>query len=133
MMLALKAGALPPRLCVSAVLLLNLLNISAGTIPPIKTVFIIVLENESWAEVVGNTNAPYLNNTLLPMASRCEGYYNVPDLHPSLPNYIWLEAGTNFGILDDNGPALDHQNTTNHFVTLLKNAGISWKTYQEDI
>jgi Phospholipase C len=133
-MLALRAGSFPRRLYLSAVfLLLNLLNTNAGTIPSIRTVFIIVLENESWAEVVGNTNAPYLNNTLLPMASRCEGYYNVPDLHPSLPNYIWLEAGTNFGILDDNGPALDHQNTTNHFVTLLKNAGISWKTYQEDI
>jgi hypothetical protein len=132
MMLALKAGAFPPRL-ISAILLLNWLNINAATIPPVQTIFIIVLENESWAEVTGNSDAPYLNNTLLPMASRCEGYYNIPDLHPSLPNYLWLEAGTNFGILDDNGPELDHQNTTNHFVTLLENAGISWKTYQEDI
>jgi hypothetical protein len=50
-----------------------------------------------------------------------------------LPNYLWLEAGTNFGIFDDNDPADDHQNTTNHLVTLLKNRGISWKAYQEDI
>jgi hypothetical protein len=134
MMLALKAGSLPSRILISAViLLLDLTRLNAGTLPPLQTVFIILLENESWEEVKGNANAPYLNNTLLPMASRCEGYYNVPGLHPSLPNYIWLEAGTNFGILDDNGPNLDHQNTTNHFVTQLKNAGISWKTYQEDI
>jgi phosphatidylinositol-3-phosphatase len=134
MMLALKAGSLPRRVLISAViLLLALARLTAGTIPPIQTVFVIVLENESWAEVEGNTNAPYLNSTLLSIGSHCDGYYNVPNLHPSLPNYLWLEAGTNFGILDDNDPDLDHQNTTNHFVTLLKNAGISWKTYHEDI
>lgn len=134
MMLALKAGSLPPRVLISAaILLLGLANLNAGTIPPIQTVFIILLENESWEEVKGNTNAPYLNNTLLPMASRCEGYYNVTNLHPSLPNYLWLEAGTNFGILDNDDPDSHHQNTTNHFVTLLETAGISWKTYHEDI
>ncbi len=104
-----------------------------AALPPIRTVFVIVLENESWSGVKGSPSAPYLNNTLLPMASYCEGYVNVPDLHPSLPNYLWLEAGTNFGILDDNDPAQDHQNTTNHLVTLLNSAGLSWKTYQEDI
>ena len=134
MMLACKAGCLRRRIFVMAVfLLVHLPSIQAGTIPPIQTVFIILLENESWVEVEGNTNAPYLNATLLPMASYCEGYYNVPNLHPSLPNYIWLEAGTNFGILDDNDPDLDHQNTTNHLVTLLRNAGVSWKTYHEGI
>jgi hypothetical protein len=134
MMLALKAGSLPPRVLISAaILLFGLENLNAGAIPPIQTVFIILLENESWEEVKGNTNAPYLNNTLLPMASRCEGYYNVTNLHPSLPNYLWLEAGTNFGILDNDDPDSNHQNTTNHFVTLLENAGISWKTYHEDI
>src|SRR4030095_3762576 len=133
MMLALKARLLPHLLISAAVLLVGLANLNAGTLPPIQTVFIILLENESWAEVEGNTNAPYLNTTLLPMASRCKGYYNVPNLHPSIPNYLWLEAGTNFGILDNDDPAYNHQNTTNHFVTLLKNAGITWKTYHEDI
>jgi hypothetical protein len=114
-------------------LLLAVIRINAATLPSIRTVFVILLENESWAEVEGNSDAPYLNTTLLGMASRCEAYYNVANLHPSLPNYIWLEAGTNFGILDDNDPDLNHQNTTNHFVTQLKNAGISWKTYHEDI
>lgn len=134
MMLAFKAGSVPRRLFISVViLLLGLAKTNAGTIPPIQTVFIILLENESWAEVEGNTNAPYLNTTLLSMASRCRAYYNVSNLHPSLPNYLWLEAGTNFGILDNNDPELNHQNTTNHFVTLLNNAGVSWKTYHEDI
>jgi hypothetical protein len=105
----------------------------AGNLPPVKTVFIILLENENWGAVKGSPSAPYLNNTLLPMAAHCEQYYNPPGMHPSLPNYLWLEAGANFGLFDDNTPALDHQSTTNHLVTLLNNAGISWKTYQEDI
>jgi len=117
-----------------ASLLLLLATIpSRAAFPPIRTVFVIVLENQSWSAVKGSPSAPYLNNTLLPMASYCEGYVNIPGLHPSLPNYLWMEAGTNFGIFDDNDPADDHQNTTNHLVTLLNSAGISWKTYQEDI
>lgn len=105
----------------------------AENLPPIKTIFIILMENGDWAAMKGSPSAPYLNNTLLPMASHCEQYYNPPGLHPSLPNYLWLEAGTNFGIYDDNVPAQDHQSSTNHLVTLLNNAGISWRTYQEDI
>src|SRR5437899_12982066 len=27
-----------------------------------------------------------------------------PPLHPSEPNYIWAEAGTNFGVFNDNDP-----------------------------
>jgi phosphatidylinositol-3-phosphatase len=105
----------------------------------INTVFIILMENHNWTGAKGNTNikgnpaAPYINNTLLPMASHAEQYFNPPGIHPSLPNYLWLEAGTNFGILDDNPPSLDHQSTTQHLVTLLNNAGISWKAYEENI
>jgi PKD repeat protein len=97
------------------------------------TVFIIVMENENWASIRGNAAAPYINNTLLPMASHAEQYYNPPGNHPSLPNYLWLEAGTNFGILADEDPSVASQTTTNHLVTLLNNAGISWTSYQEDI
>ncbi|MDB6124461.1 MAG: hypothetical protein JWQ71_3454 [Pedosphaera sp.] len=105
----------------------------AGTLPPIQTVFIIVMENNNWSSIKGNASAPYVNNTLLPMSSYCAQFYNPPGIHPSLPNYLWLEAGTNFGIADDKDPSSNHQNTTNHLVTLLNKAGISWKSYQEDI
>jgi phospholipase C len=106
-------------------------GVSQGALPPIQTVFVIMMENHAWSEILGNTNAPYLNGTLLPLAAHGENYLNVQDLHPSLPNYLWLEAGTNFGIFDDEAPLLDHQNTTNHLVTLLRNVGVSWKVYQQ--
>jgi hypothetical protein len=98
-----------------------------------STVFIILMENHNWVDIKNSANAPYINNTLLPMASYCDQYYNPPSIHPSLPNYLWLEAGTNFGVADDAPPSVHHQSTTAHCVTQLHNAGISWKTYQENI
>jgi hypothetical protein len=104
----------------------------------IKTVFIILMENHNWTgdgnlDIKGNPAAPYINNTLLPIASHAENYSNPPGIHPSLPNYLWLEAGTNFGIFDDNPPSQDHQSTHKHLVTQLEKAGISWKSYDENI
>src|ERR1700751_753245 len=104
----------------------------------IRTLFLILMENHNWTgdgnmDIKGNAAAPYINKTLLPLASHAEHYYDPPGNHPSLPNYLWLEAGTNFGILDDGPPSQHHQSTTNHFVTFLRNAGISWRTYQENI
>jgi hypothetical protein len=63
----------------------------------IKTVWVIVMENQNWSSIKGNKSAPYMNQTLLPMASRAEQYFNPPNNHPGLPNYLWIEAGTNFG------------------------------------
>jgi phosphatidylinositol-3-phosphatase len=62
---------------------------------------------------------------------------NNPHIHPSEPNYIWAEAGTNFGVLNDNEPFAatnpSNQNSTAHLATLLTKAGKTWKSYQEDI
>ena len=99
----------------------------------VKTVFVILLENHNWSQFQGSPDAPYINNTLLPQASWAQQYFNPPGIHPSLPNYMWLEAGTNLGITNDNDPASNHQSSTAHLATQLKNAGISWKSYQEDI
>src|SRR5881409_3644382 len=118
----------------SALVCALLMTMPAGAqVDNVKTVFVVVMENHNWSQFRGAANAPYINNTLLPQASHAEQYYNPRNLHPSLPNYLWLEAGTNFGVLDDSPPDTNHQNTTNHLAALLRSAGISWKTYQEDI
>ena len=110
-----------------------LFSAPAQPLPPIQTVFVIMLENKAWPDLKDSTNAPFINKVLLPMGSHCEFYNNLPDIHPSLPNYLWIEAGTNFDILDDYDPDINDQNTSEHLVTLLNNAGISWKAYQENI
>jgi hypothetical protein len=108
-------------------------NALAAGLPPVQTVFVLMLENKNWSEIQTNHAAPYINQILLPAASYCGQYYNPPGLHPSLPNYLWLEAGTNFGIFDDYEPLINHLNTTNHLTAQLNATGISWKAYQEDI
>lgn len=99
----------------------------------LKTVFLIVMENHDWVDIKGSSSAPYINSTLLPQASYTTQYYNPRDIHPSEPNYLWLEAGNSFGIKDDGLPSANHQKTDNHLVTLMDKAGISWKSYQEAI
>ncbi|MGD0189258.1 MAG: alkaline phosphatase family protein [Rhizomicrobium sp.] len=104
----------------------------------IKTVFIILMENHNWTgdgnqDIQGNPSAPYINNTLIPMSSYANDYNNPPGNHPSLPNYLWLEAGTNFGVLNDGPPSKYAQKTKKHLVTQLEAAGITWKAYLEDI
>jgi hypothetical protein len=52
-----------------------------------------------------------------------------------LPNYLWQEAGTNFGVLNDNqpfGPGGVNQGNALSLTGLLQAKGISWKSYQED-
>jgi hypothetical protein len=60
-----------------------------------------------------------------------------PHIHPSEPNYIWAEAGTNFGVLNDNDPFSSkgptNQTTPLHLANQLTQAGKTWKSYQEDI
>lgn len=101
----------------------------------IQNVFIIMMENHNWTgdgstSIQNNPSAPYINKTLVPMGAYASNYNNPPMNHPSLPNYLWLEAGTNFGILQD-GPsvAADEQTTPLHLVSLLTTANISWKAY----
>jgi phosphatidylinositol-3-phosphatase len=115
---------------------LSLLVVSAKPIPAatfrsIDTVFVIVMENTDWSAIKGSANAPYINQTLLPMASYAEQYRTFT--HPSPGNYLWLEAGTDFGIYDDYGPLMHPLTTTNHFVDLLEKAGIGWRVYAEGI
>src|SRR4029077_10691104 len=80
----------------------------------VKHVFIILMENHNWTgdnsgassgdpDIKGSSLAPYVNS-LIPLRAHAEQYFNPPRNHPSLPNYLWLEAGTNFGILNDNLP-----------------------------
>src|SRR6266702_4228047 len=104
-----------------------------GPTTSIKTVFMIVMENNNWSVIKGNPSAPYINNVLLPQSSYAAQYFNPPGNHPSEPNYLWLEAGSNLGVSNDNPPSDNHQNTTAHLVTQLQHAGLSWKAYQEGI
>jgi hypothetical protein len=105
---------------------------AGGDEPVEPRVFLILMENHNWGPIKGNPGAPFING-LLAKGAYAEHYYSPAGIHPSEPNYLWLEAGTNFGVLNDKDPAINHQATKEHLVTLLEGAGRSWRSYQEDI
>ena len=95
-------------LAASAALLTTLVASPAhAQLSKIKTVWVVMMENHNWTgdnsgakfgapDIKGNPAAPYINGTLLNTSAHAEQYYNPPGNHPSQPNYLWLEAGTNF-------------------------------------
>ena len=98
----------------------------------IKTIFVVVLENQDWASIAGSPRAPFINGTLLPRFAHAESYRN-GGLHPSLPNYIALEAGDGLGVTCDATPTELILPVPCHLATWLEAVGISWKAYQEGI
>ncbi len=60
--------------------------------PPIRHVFVIVLENKGFSETFGaGSQAPYLSRTLTAQGQLLANYYGVA--HLSLPNYIAMVSG----------------------------------------
>lgn len=115
---------------------------NASELSNVKTVWVILMENHNWTgnnsgarfgapDLKGSPLAPYINGPLLERSAHAEQYFNPPGNHPSQPNYLWLEAGTNFGVLADTQPGDPQLNTHRHLVNLLEKAGISWKAYAE--
>jgi phosphatidylinositol-3-phosphatase len=103
----------------------------------IKTVFVIVMENHNWTgdgsyDIKDNPDAPYINYDLIPNGAHANNYWNPLHEHPSLGNYLWMEAGTDFGINGDLVYRTVKQNTqftTEHLVHQLSATGRSWKAY----
>jgi phosphatidylinositol-3-phosphatase len=72
---------------------------AAGNIPAFDHIFLIVMENHSYAEIIGNTaQAPFINQ-LARRYGLASNYFAVS--HPSLPNYLALVGGDTFGITTD--------------------------------
>ena len=99
----------------------------------VKNVFLIVMSNQSWSNIKGNPNAPYINS-LLPMAASASSYSAILGTgRPMLADNFYLEAGTDFGVSFNAPPTIYRQVTTKHLVDLLEAAGTSWKAHFEDI
>jgi phospholipase C len=99
----------------------------------IKTVFLIMMENHSWSTISGSSRAQYIDDKLVKLGGHAENYFTPPGNHPSLRNYIWLEAGDNLGITTDDEPSVNHQSTTDHLSAKLTAANVPWRAYVEDI
>jgi hypothetical protein len=76
-------------------------------IPHLNHVFLIMMENHGYGQILDNPNAPFINN-LANSANLATNYFAVG--HPSLTNYLEVVGGSNFGVQSDNDP--DWHNTS---------------------
>src|SRR5262249_5376885 len=90
---------------VSLVLLVGTMAANDGRIqqeiPHLDHVFVIMMENHSYSQIVNNPNAPFAN-ALASSANVATNYFAIA--HPSLTNYLEVVGGSNFGVLSDNNP-----------------------------
>jgi phosphatidylinositol-3-phosphatase len=124
----------------------------AGALPPIKHVFVIVLENKAFSETFSNTSgAPYLSQTLVAQGGFVPNYWGIA--HESLPNYLAMLSGqaanpqtqadaqfyTDFmpgtpaadGQVMGQGAVYPAQVKT--LADQLRAQGLTWKGYMEDM
>ncbi len=129
--------------------------VSAHAAPQVKTVFVIALENHNFTQpsaytstnqIFGNAAAPFINslvtagNPNAAMTSYASNYVNVPvataggvPLHPSEPNYVWAEAGTDpVALRNDLPPYPDNIVNAPNLSAGMQSKGVAWKSYQED-
>jgi hypothetical protein len=119
-------------------------------------VFVIMMENHDLTQpstftsiqpLLGNSAAPYLNSLMTPgnpnaaQTAWASNMLNVGvGIHPSEPNYIWENGGSNFGVATDADPGHAPGPNPNANVIsspsltgLLTQKGITWNNYQEDV
>lgn len=76
-------------------------------IPHLDHVFVVVMENHGYSQILNNPNAPFIN-AYAKSANLASNYFAVG--HPSLTNYLEIVGGSNFGVQSDNYP--DWHNTS---------------------
>lgn len=103
---------------------------TTSSVPAFDHVFTILMENHSYNEIVGNSQAPYLNS-LVSQYGIASNYFAVG--HPSLPNYLELTGGSNFGITTDCNPSQCTVNQPNIAADRITPAGKTWKAYEESM
>ena len=115
-------------------------------IPRYQHIVEIMMENTSYATIIGNPLAPNIN-ALASKYGLATDYFGVT--HPSEPNYVANVGGSFFGIQDDNQfyctPALASTDpncagtTVNHTISApsiadqLTSAGMTWKGYFQNL
>jgi hypothetical protein len=85
----------------------------------------IVMENKEYGDVVGSSQAPFVNR-LARRYGLATASYGVR--HPSLPNYLALTSGSTHGITSD---CTDCHVRARNIVDQLSKAHLTWKAYMD--
>jgi len=87
-------------------------------VPHLDHVFVIMMENHGYAQIVGNPNAPFTNQ-YANSANSAANYFAVA--HPSLNNYLEVVGGSNFGVQSDHNPDWHNTNCLTNLSTGVPN------------
>jgi phosphatidylinositol-3-phosphatase len=140
----LVVAALPLTAC------LALTTTRASAQPTFDHVYVLMMENQSFDNLIGRNKLDPSGNFLAPdtpfitaLGTQASGmsslYFGVT--HPSLPNYLTQIAGDYFGVQDDNascfaqpppGPGCHALNKKN-LVDSLESAGMTWTVLEESL
>ncbi|MGH7939327.1 MAG: alkaline phosphatase family protein, partial [Bryobacteraceae bacterium] len=116
--------------------------------PAFDHIVVVIEENHSFAQIIGNPNAPHLNalaaiganivNASTDPGAITSGSHSVR--HPSQPNYLELYSGNNQGTIGDGRPGTSAEPytvappfTTPDVGAELRNAGFSFATYSQGL
>lgn len=101
-------------------------TIAQKTIPQFSHIAVVVLENHSYAQVVGSKTMPYLN-TLIQKYGLAQNYF--ANTHPSIGNYFMLTTGK----LITRNDNFKGTTTENNLARELTAAGKTWRVYAEGL
>lgn len=87
-------------------------------VTPLDHVFLIMMENHGYSEILNNPNAPFINQ-YAQQANLATNYFAVA--HPSLTNYLEVVGGSNFGVLSDNAPDWHNASCTTNLASGVPN------------
>jgi phosphatidylinositol-3-phosphatase len=98
-----------------------------GVKPPSSSrVFLIMEENHSYSEVIGNAGMPYLNSMVSKYGLATQYY---ADTHPSIGNYFMLTTGQ----IETNDDGFTGVITDDNIVRKLVKANKTWHSYAESL
>jgi phosphatidylinositol-3-phosphatase len=106
----------------------NPVAFAAGAIPTPAHVVIVVEENRSQANIIGNASAPYINALAANGAMMSQSF---AEAHPSEPNYLALFAGSTFGLKENSCPV--NGGTNPNLGSELLAAGYTFMGFAEDL
>lgn len=102
-----------------------------NTFPQYDHVFLIIMENEGFNQIIGNNNAPILN-ALAQDYGLATNYTGVAD--PSEPNYVAMLGGDFFGISSDDPYWFPGQTVSaDNLMSQLERAGKTWRGYLQSM
>jgi phospholipase C len=97
---------------------------SKADLKSFQHLFVIMMENTNYENLIGNPNAPWIN-TAAKTYGLATRYYGIS--HPSQPNYIAATTGATNGVTHNRNVTINVRN----LIDQLEDAGKTWKDYQQ--